>query len=69
MIAFEIRVEDCVVKVRRFGTGDFGRWAVVRAGEIDRLTGRSFEELSNCGNGVWGFEEASLRPTVSPAIS
>ncbi|MCE9531946.1 MAG: hypothetical protein K8T89_12605 [Planctomycetes bacterium] len=63
MVMIEIRFVDDVVKVRRFGTGDFKRWTEIRPGEVDRLTDRSFDELREIGEGIWGFAE-TVRPTT-----
>jgi hypothetical protein len=69
MVAIEIRVEDQMVKVRRFGTGEFKKPAVIQPGDADRLTGLSFDELRHLGNGVWGFEEGVLGQPHSPSAT
>ena len=65
MVAVEIRFMDGAVKVRGFGTGDLNHWTVLHRGEVDRLTGRSFEELERLEEGVWGFQEASATTSRS----
>lgn len=69
MITVEIRFEFDTVKIRRFGSGEFKRWIVLEPGEEDRLTGRTYEELRNLGEGVWGFADIADSTRISqPAM-
>jgi len=67
MVTLEIRLDSDVVKVRRFGSGDFNRWTILHPGEVDRLTGWSHEELQRLGEGLWGFPEEAATLEFSPA--
>jgi hypothetical protein len=60
----EIRHEGQSVRVRRFGSGQAGRWSEVPPGGRDELfTQRSHEELARLGDGVWEF------PAPGPALA
>jgi hypothetical protein len=57
----EIRHEGQTVRVRRFGSGQSGRWSDVLPGGRDELfTQRSHEELARLGDGVWEFPPNGL---------
>ena len=64
MLTVEVRFENDNVKVRQFGSGEF-KWTVLRPGEVNRLTGWSFEELRNLGEGIWEFREVRA---IAPAL-
>jgi hypothetical protein len=63
MMTLEIRFDSGALKVRLFGSGDLNRWTILRPGEVDRLTGWSYDELRRLGEGLWAF------PQVSPQFS
>jgi hypothetical protein len=65
MVTVELKFDSNSLLVRRIG--QLNRWLVLRPGEVDRLTGWSFEELSRLGEGVWGFPESTSTPTLTPA--
>jgi hypothetical protein len=59
----EIRHEGLTVRVRRFGSGQPGRWSEVPPGGRDELfTHRSHEELARLGDGVWEFPAPGQAP-------
>jgi len=55
MMTIEVRYEDRVVKIRRFGNGDFNRWTILKPGDEDHLTGWSYDRLRRLGEGIWEF--------------
>ena len=65
MVTVEVRFQDEVVKVRRFG-GELNRWTVLKPGGKDSLTGWTFEELRRLGEGIWEFPER-YAPAVAHA--
>lgn len=69
MVTVEIRLDDDAVKVRRFGSGEFKRWSVVRPGDEDQLTGRTHEELRQLGEGLWGFADVAEKPRLTPTLT
>jgi hypothetical protein len=64
MVTIEIRFEEGFVKIRRFGSGEFKRWTSLRPGEVDRMTGWSFEELRGLGDGIWEFPATAATPLL-----
>ena len=66
MVTVEVRFGDGVVKVRRFGSGDFKRWTGLKPGEVDSLTRWTFDELRRLGEGIWAFPE-QRKAAVVPA--
>jgi len=65
MLTIEVRYDDGVVKIRKFGTGDFKRWTILKPGDEDRVTGWSFDRLRRLGEGIWEF--ASPLPATAGA--
>ena len=69
MVTVEIRIDNDTLKVRRFGSGEFKRWSVVRPGDEDQLTGRSYEELRRLGDGMWGFADVADTERLMPSLT
>jgi hypothetical protein len=69
MVTVEIRIDEDLVKVRRFGSGEFKRWSVLRPGDDDQLTGRSHEELRHLGEGMWAFTDVAETTRLTPAMA
>lgn len=68
MVTVEIRLDDDAVKVRRFGSGEFKRWSVIRPGDEDQLMGRTCEELRQLGEGLWGFADVAETERLMPSL-
>lgn len=68
MVTVQILIDCETVKVRRFGSGDFKRWSVVRPGDEDKLTGRTYEELRQLGEGLWGFVDVAETEKLMPSL-
>ena len=69
MVTVEIRFDQDLVKVRRFGSGEFKRWAVLGPGDDDQLTGRSYIELRSLGEGLWGFADVPETNRIVPTLA
>jgi hypothetical protein len=55
MLTLEVRYDDGVVKIRKFGNRDFKRWTILKPGDKDHVTGWSFDRLRGLGEGIWEF--------------
>lgn len=52
MLTVEVRYDDGVVKIRRFGNSDFKHWTILKPGDEDRLTGWFLDRLPRLGEGI-----------------